>query len=103
MKKKKTQEIFLIGPLWVMCSFWTNHCGWRMRHSLAYTLTSMGKVREVGILVGGDDGAAIKTKKDAVSRKRRMDGEKQPQFAARRFCLSSVQSVASVSATFVTP
>ena len=24
---RKSQETFLIGPLWVMCSPWTNHCG----------------------------------------------------------------------------
>ena len=45
-----------------------------------------GKVQEVGILVGGDDEALIKAKKDDVSRKRKTDdGETATVCCA--FCL----------------
>lgn len=40
---RKSQEIFLIDPLWVMYSFWTNHCGQEGVAFLAYTLTSVGE------------------------------------------------------------
>ena len=66
--------------------------GGRMRHSWLTRSPLWGKVREVGILVGGDDGAAIKAKKDAVSRKRRMDGGEAATICCT-FCLSLLSSV----------
>ena len=63
-----------------------------MRHSWLTRSPLWGKVREVGILVGGDDGAAIKAKKDAVSRKRRMDGGEAATICCT-FCLSLLSSV----------
>ena len=85
-----------------------------MPHSWLTCSLLWRKVREVGILVGGDDGAAIKAKKDAVSRKRRMDGGEAAticctlclpllssvQFASSQF--SSVQSLSRVR-LFATP
>ena len=55
-------------------------------------------------LVGGDDGAAIKAKKDAVSRKRRMDGGEAAAICCT-FCLPLLSSVQSLSHVwlFATP